>query len=116
MAKESRKRMAFPCACPFSVTTGALPWSTSEGWYDVVRKCGPSALLARLDDSKGNCASLLAARKATLDAALDHYDHVLMIAPPDYARALEAPRLELEDRRGSVWMFRVVTAAPAAAK
>ena len=88
--------------------TGSLPWSTYEGWYDVVRKCSAEPLLAWLAFRSGDCAALLAERKATLDAVLDRYDYVLMLDPPGYARSLVASHLELLDTRGSVWMYRVL--------
>lgn len=88
---------------------GSLPWSTYETWYDVVRKCSSGPLLAWLAfGASGDCAALLAERKATLDAVLDRYDYVLMLDPPDYGRNLIAARVELLDRRGSAWMYRVL--------
>ena len=67
--------------------TGNLPWSTYETWYDVVRKCGSDKVLAFLAfGAAGDCATLLAERKATLDEVLDRYDYVLMLGPPAYAK------------------------------
>ena len=89
--------------------SGSLPWSTYETWYDVVRKCSSGPLLAWLAfGASGDCAALLAERKATLDAVLDRYDYVLMLDPPDYARDLIAARIELVDRRGVASMYRVL--------
>jgi hypothetical protein len=91
------------------VANGRLPWSTYETWYDVVRKCSSGPLLAWLAfGASGDCAALLAERKATLDAVLDRYDYVLMLDPPDYARDLLASRIELVDRRGVASMYRVL--------
>ena len=71
------------------------------------RSSGP--LLAWLAfGSPGDCAALLAERKATLAAVLDRYDYVLMLDPPEYARNLVAERVQLLDRRGSAWMYRVL--------
>jgi hypothetical protein len=88
--------------------TGSLPWSTHEGWYDVVRKCSSGALLRWFVAASGDCAALLAERKATLDAVLDRYDYVLMLDPPDYAKDLVASRVELVQQVGVAWMYRVV--------
>jgi len=88
---------------------GQLPWSTYETWYDVVRKCGNSPLVAWLAfGASGGCTTLLAERKATLDAVIDRYDYVLMLDPPDYGKNLIAPHLELLDTKGLAWMYRVV--------
>jgi hypothetical protein len=87
--------------------TGSLPWSTYEGWYDVVRKCSSGAVLAWFVAAPGDCHALLAERKATLDAVLDRYDYVLMLEPPDYARSLLASRIELVEQRGAAFLYRV---------
>jgi hypothetical protein len=88
---------------------GQLPWSTYETWYDVVRKCGKNPLIAWLAfGASGGCATLLAERKATLDAVIDRYDYVLMLDPPDYGRDLIAPHLEIVDTKGLAWLYRVV--------
>jgi hypothetical protein len=88
-------------------TTGSLPWSTGEGWYDVVRKCSSSHIIAALQSGSQTCDAILAERKSTLDRVLDRYDYVLMIDPPDYAVALVAPRLTLVASRGEARLFRV---------
>jgi hypothetical protein len=88
--------------------TGALPWSTYEGWYDVVRKCSSGPLIGGLVSGSEDCAALLAERQAALDAVVDRYDYVLMLDPPDYARRLVASHVELLDRRGSAWLYRVL--------
>jgi hypothetical protein len=88
--------------------TGTLPWSGYEGWYDVVRKCSSGALLGWFVARSGDCDALLAERKAALDAALDRYDYVLMLDPPDYGKSLVASRIELREHVGSAWMYRVV--------
>jgi hypothetical protein len=88
--------------------SGALPWSSYEGWYDVVRKCSSGRLLAWLVARSGDCAALLAERTATLDAVVDRYDYVLMLDPPDYATSIVTPHAELVDHRGSAWMYRVL--------
>jgi hypothetical protein len=94
--------------------TGALPWSTYETWYDVVRKCGSDRVLAFLAfGAAGDCATLLAARKATLDEVLDRYDYVLMLGPPAYARDLIASRVELLVQKGEVFVYRVTRARAA---
>jgi hypothetical protein len=89
-------------------TTGSLPWSTGEGWYDVVRKCSASRIIASLQSGSQSCDAILAERKATLDRVLDRYDYVLMIDPPDYALALLATRLRLVASQGAARLFRVV--------
>ena len=88
--------------------SGALPWSSYEGWYDVVRKCSSGRLLAWLVARSGDCAALLAERTATFDAVVDRYDYVLMLGPPDYATSIVTPHAELVDHRGSAWMYRVL--------
>jgi len=90
--------------------TGSLPWSSYEGWYDVVRKCSSGALLGWFVAGSGDCDALLAGRKAALDAVLDRYDYVLMLGPPDYARSLVASRVEIVEQRGSAWLYRVIDA------
>ena len=87
--------------------TGSLPWPGGEGWYDVVRKCSGHPWLAALVAAPGDCAALLAEREAALDPALDRYDYVLMLDPPDYAQTLLGSRGELVTREGSAWLFRV---------
>jgi hypothetical protein len=91
--------------------TGDLPWSTYETWYDVVRKCGSDKVLAFLAfGAAGDCATLLAERKATLDEVLDRYDYVLMLGPPGYAKDLIASRVELLVQKGEAFVYRVTKA------
>ncbi|HEY3819090.1 MAG TPA: hypothetical protein VGL81_18100 [Polyangiaceae bacterium] len=87
---------------------GALPWSSYEGWYDVVRKCSSGSFLAWFVARPAGCQELLAERTATLDAVVDRYDYVLMLDPPDYGASLVAAHAELVDHRGSAWMYRVL--------
>ncbi|HEX3344783.1 MAG TPA: hypothetical protein VHS09_09435, partial [Polyangiaceae bacterium] len=44
--------------------TGALPWSSHEGWYDVVRKCTSGGVLGLLVARSTGCEGLLAERTA----------------------------------------------------
>ena len=91
--------------------SGRLPWSGYETWNDDVRKCGSNKLLAwAAFGASGDCASMLAERKAELDKVLGRYDYVLMLDPPDYARDLLASRIALVDRKGAAWLYRVLPA------
>ena len=112
MGGESFRTLSFRSGV-LDEATGILPWSTSEGWNDVVRKCSTTPLIAWLQSGKLGCEAILAERKATLDAVLDRYDYILMLDPPDYARALVASRTSFVDRRGAAWLFRVTTATGA---
>jgi hypothetical protein len=94
------------------VATGELPWSTFEMWNDVGRKCAdPRSPVHWFVHVDGDCQDLLAARKKAIEAVIDRYDYVLMLAPPAYGRELFASRLELVSQVGDAWLYAIVHSA-----
>jgi hypothetical protein len=88
--------------------TGKLPWSTNETWHDVRRRCAePGSPIRWFVNVPGDCAGLLAARKADLEVVIDRYDDVLMLDPPPYGRDLIASHLRLVSHVGTAWLYAV---------
>jgi hypothetical protein len=87
---------------------GDLPWSSNEGASEIVLACrDPASALAAERPPTGKCAETLAARKTALDKVAERYDAVLLITPPDFARAALARGFTLLRHVGIAWMYAV---------
>jgi hypothetical protein len=79
------------------VPTGSLPWSWFEGGHDISRACEAAASTA--------CRDALTKRHAALDPVLDRYDGLLLLSPPEVARASLGRDLRLQGHAGDVWLY-----------